>query len=257
MSVLAFPRLYLRGEMSWDPPVSNNRFDAYNSGTAGGVFRLDEDADTFRARMIRQTVERGDWNYFGTHRCLLEETTIVGGTLAPSKADIVAAEDDPMITAPVQLAGKLVDIDPYGVVSQIFFDELIIGVPGRPHLRAQPRRRMSARWITFVRNRTRLRLVIAGPAAPFPPDRCPSSSPPTTAARARQSSATRSRFPRRGPSRCGSTAASESSTTSASSSSLPTRSSPCRPRWRWAPASSSASAPCPPMTTSPRCQTVT
>jgi hypothetical protein len=165
MSVLAFPRLYLRGEMSWDPPVSNNIPDAYNSGTANAAYRPDEDPDAFRARMIRQTVERGDWNYFGTHRCLLEETTVVGGTLAASEADIVAAEEDPMITAPVHLVGKLVDIDPYGIVSQVFFDELIVGVPGRPHLRARPRRRMTARWITFGRNRNPIRLAVAGHAA--------------------------------------------------------------------------------------------
>jgi hypothetical protein len=165
MSVLAFPRLYLRGEMSWDPAVSNNDPAEYNRGSGDAVYQLDEDADTFRARMIRQTVERGDWNYFGTHRCLLEETTVVGGTLAPSEADIVAAEDDPMITAPVQLIGKLVDIDPYGAVSQVFFDELVAGVPGRPHLRARPRHRMASRWLTFVRNRSRPRLAIAGPAA--------------------------------------------------------------------------------------------
>lgn len=29
------------------------------------------------------------------------------------------------------LVGKLVDIDPYGLVSQVFFDELIVGVSGR------------------------------------------------------------------------------------------------------------------------------
>ncbi len=91
---------------------------------------------------------RSDWNYFGTHRCLLEETTVIGGALAASEADIVVAEEDPMITAPVQLVGKLV-----------------VGVAGRPHLRARPRRRMSARWITFVRNRNLPDLAIAGPAA--------------------------------------------------------------------------------------------
>jgi len=165
MSVLAFPRLYLRGEMSWDPPVSNNDPAEYNRDTADAVYGLDEDADSFRARMIRQAVERGDWNYFGTHRCLLEDTAVVGGTLVPSEADIVAAEQDPMITAPVQLAGKLVDIDPYGTVSQVFFDELLVGVAGRPHLRARPRRRMTSRWLTFARNRSQPLPAIAGLAA--------------------------------------------------------------------------------------------
>lgn len=162
MSVLTFPRLYLRGEMSWDPPVSNNSAAAYDSGSAGAVYGLDEDADAFRARMIRQTVERGDWNYFGTHRCALEATTVVGGTIDPGPTDVAA---DPIIGAPVQLLGKLVDIDPYGVVSQVFFDELLVGVPGRPHLRARPRRRMVARWITFSRNRSPVDLAVAGGAA--------------------------------------------------------------------------------------------
>ena len=162
MSVLAFPRLYLKGEMSWDPSVANNVGATYASGTASAVFQDGEDADGFRARMIRDTVQRGDWNYFGSHRCTMEGTTVVGGTSGPGAADTTT---DPIIEAPVQLIGKLVDIDPYGAVSQVFFDELLVGVPGRPHLRARPRRRMVSRWLSFSRNRRPADVVaIAGRA---------------------------------------------------------------------------------------------
>jgi len=162
VSVLAFPRLYLKGEMSWDPSVANNDATTYDSRTATAVFREGEDADAFRARMIRDTVQRGDWNYFGSHRCAMEGTTVVGGTLGPGMADTTT---DPMIAVPVQLVGKLVDIDPYGTVSQVFFDELVVGVPGRPHLRARPRRRMASRWLTFSRNRGPADVAVAGRAA--------------------------------------------------------------------------------------------
>jgi hypothetical protein len=162
VSVLAFPRLYLKGEMSWDPSVANNDSTTYDSDTAGAVFGDAEDADAFRARMIRDSVQRGDWNYFGTHRCTLEGATVVGGSVDPGTAD---ATGDPMIAAPVRLIGKLVDIDPYGIVSQVFFDELLVGVPGRPHLRARPRRRMVARWLSFSRNRGPADVAIAGRAA--------------------------------------------------------------------------------------------
>ncbi len=162
MSVLAFPRLYLKGEMSWDPSVANNNETTYDSGTASALFQDGEDADRFRARMIRDTVQRGDWNYFGGHRCTLEGTTVVGGTSEPGAADTTT---DPIIEAPVRLIGKLVDIDPYGTVSQVFFDELLVGVPGRPHLRARPRRRMVSRWLSFSRNRGPADVAIAGRAA--------------------------------------------------------------------------------------------
>jgi hypothetical protein len=162
VSVLAFPRLYLKGEMSWDPSVANNNETTYDSGTASALFQDGEDADRFRARMIRDTVQRGDWNYFGGHRCTLEGTTVVGGTSEPGAADTTT---DPIIEAPVRLIGKLVDIDPYGTVSQVFFDELLVGVPGRPHLRARPRRRMVSRWLSFSRNRGPADVAIAGRAA--------------------------------------------------------------------------------------------
>ena len=161
MSVLSFPRLHLRGGMSWDPIVSNNDPAVYDGVAARARLAPGERVSCFRERMTASTVERGDWNYFGTHVCALEDAHVSGGSLAPTDAGDLS--DDGLRDAPVGLVGKLVDIDPTGVCSQLFFDELTVGIPGRPHLRARPRRRMSSRWLNFGRNLDRL--PIAGRAS--------------------------------------------------------------------------------------------
>ena len=148
MSVLAFPRLHLAGTMSWDPIVSNNDPASYDGLAARAVLAPGETVPRFRERMIASTAERGDWNYFGTHRCVLEGGVVTGGSIGPGRAEA----DTSLVDAPVEIVGKLVDIDPTGLCSQIFFDELMLGIPGRPHLRARPRRRMSSRWLNFGRN---------------------------------------------------------------------------------------------------------
>jgi hypothetical protein len=161
MSVLSFPRLHLRGAMSWDPGVSNNDPAVYDGVAARAMLAPGERVPCFRERMIASTVQRGDWNYFGTHRCALEGAQVSGGSLAPGdQGDLL---DDGVHDAPVGLVGKLVDIDPTGICSQLFFDDLTVGIPGRPHLRARPRRRMSSRWVNFGRNLSRL--PIAGRAS--------------------------------------------------------------------------------------------
>jgi hypothetical protein len=160
MSVLSFPRLYFHGTMSWDPIVSNNDAATYDGIAARARLAPGETVTCFRQRMIASTAQRGDWNYFGTHVCALEQARVTGGTAAPRHGDV---HDDPLIDAPVELVGKLVDLDPTGVCSQIFFDEFSLGIPGRPHLHARPRRRMSDRWLNFGRNLSRL--PIAGSAS--------------------------------------------------------------------------------------------
>ena len=165
MSVLSFPRLYFRGTMSWDPVVSNNDADNYDGIAARARLAPGETVTCFRQRMIASTAQRGDWNYFGTHVCALEQARVTGGAAGgaagPRHDDQL--HDDPLVDAPVELVGKLVDIDPTGIFSQIFFDELSLGIPGRPHLHARPRRRMSSRWLNFGRNLGRL--PIAGGAS--------------------------------------------------------------------------------------------
>ena len=159
MSVLSFPRFYLCGTMSWDPIVSNNAREDYDPVTGQVLLEPGETSADFRRRMIITTVGRGDWNYYGTNRCALK-AKVVGAAAAPHDRDV---EQDALLNAPVELVGKLVDIDPTGACSQIFFDELTLGIPGHPHLRARPRRRMSSRWLNRTRNLATL--PIAGSAA--------------------------------------------------------------------------------------------
>ena len=85
MSVLSFPRLHLRGAMSWDPVVSNNDPAVYDGVAARARLAPGERVACFRERMTASTVERGDWNYFGTHRCALEGAHVSGGSAAQSR----------------------------------------------------------------------------------------------------------------------------------------------------------------------------
>src|ERR671917_902486 len=122
MSVLSFPRLYFHGTMSWDAIVSNNDPDNYDGVAGRARLAPGETVTCFRQRMIASTVQRGDWNYFGTHVCALEQARVTGGAAAPGHGDVHGeAHGDPLIGAPVELVGKLVDIDPTGLCSQIFF----------------------------------------------------------------------------------------------------------------------------------------
>lgn len=166
MSVLSFPRLYFRGTISWDPVVSNNDADSYDGITARAKLAAGETVPDFRKRLIATTEQRGDWNYFGTHVCTLEGARVTGGAAQPHERYEPHERDvreDSLVYAPVDLVGKLVDIDPTGVCSQIFFDEFSFGTPGGAHLHAHPRRRMSSRWLNFRRNLGQL--PIAGGAS--------------------------------------------------------------------------------------------
>jgi len=144
MSVLSFPRLYFRGTVSWDPIVSNNDPETYDGVNVRVHLNPGETTADFRKRMIATTQQRGDWNYFGTHTCVFEQTRVTGGELRPREG---IRRDDALLYMPVELVGKLVDIDPAGICSQLFFDALSIGVAGRAHLRALPLARQ-AKFLT-------------------------------------------------------------------------------------------------------------
>lgn len=151
MSTLTFPRIYFRGEMSWDPAVSNNPaglFDPVNVGIADplppGVT-----LDTLKQFIIDN--DGGGWNYFGTHNSafLTDRTKVTGGAIALGNA---AAATDPLIRRPLDLRGKLVDLDAATVIStQLFSDRLVIGSPGARIVATKPFR-LHARWINFNRN---------------------------------------------------------------------------------------------------------
>jgi hypothetical protein len=168
MSVLETPRLYFKGEVSWDPIVTNNygppppnyEYDEVNcetvlpdgsTGNTGGAKLL---ADTenrvqaFRQNAIKTMGQIGNWNVDGTHRSNFYNTCITGCDLGSG-----LVTDDPVVSLPVNLTGMLVDLEPYGSwSSQLFFDAFRIGVDGGYGILAPRSARFIARAINMSRN---------------------------------------------------------------------------------------------------------
>lgn len=157
MSVLDTPRVYFRGQITWDPIVTNNYQHYYDLATAKPDLGDGTVAD-FRER-ARTDILRGNWNVHGTHRSSFFETAVSGVDLGDG-LDV----DDALVGVPVEFSGKLVDLDPYGATtSQLFFDQLSCGVDGGSQILARRSWPMVARRINFARN-TGYR-VIAGVAS--------------------------------------------------------------------------------------------
>ncbi len=146
MSVLDTPRVYFRGQMTWDPIVTNNYEQLYDLATSkptlgGGTVAA------YRER-ARLAVPGGNWNPHGTHRSTFFETTVSGVDLGEG-----LLTDDALVGVPVSFTGKLVDLDPYGATSsQLFFDELSCGIQGGSQILAPRAAPMVARRINFARN---------------------------------------------------------------------------------------------------------
>lgn len=146
MSVLDIPRIYFRGQMAWDPIVTNNYSQLYDIATSKPRLGAGTVAD-YRER-ARQAIPRGNWNVHGTHRSIFFETTVTGVDLGCG-----LQVDDALVGAPVSFAGKLVDLDPYGATtSQLFFDELSCGIQGGCQILGLSAGPMAARRINFARN---------------------------------------------------------------------------------------------------------
>lgn len=160
MSVLRFPRIYFRGEMSWDPCLANNTPDLYDAVNVQLVLPQGVTLDEYKQHVMSHADKYGVWNYYGTHDARFEKVVITGGALAPHQPTVT---DDPLVGRPVSLWGKLVDVDPTAVhTSQIFFDEMSLGdeTQGFAGLRMQ---RMHSRWINFSRSLPQLPIAgIAG-----------------------------------------------------------------------------------------------
>src|SRR5262245_28536821 len=93
MSVLGFPRLYFRGEISWDPGLANNMaglFDpqAVQLRLPGGVT-----IDQLKAFIAANAEALGIWNFYGSHDSAFEKAQIVGG----AGLDGSAVLQDPLI----------------------------------------------------------------------------------------------------------------------------------------------------------------
>lgn len=161
MSVLRFPRIYFRGEMSWDPCLANNLGDLYDAAKVELVLPPGVSIDQYKEFILGHVDSLGIWNYYGTHAARFENVVVTGGALAPQGPP--PKEGDALLGKHVTLRGKLVDVDPAAVhTSQIFFDEMSVGdeAVGFAGLRVE---RMHSRWINF--NRSLKQLPIAGIAS--------------------------------------------------------------------------------------------
>jgi hypothetical protein len=157
MSVLRFPRLYFRGEISWDPCLANNSPGLYDAANVQLVLPSGVTLDQYKQYVLANADTLRIWNYYGTHDARFENVLITGGAVAPHQPTLTT---DPLIGKQISLCGKLVDVDPAAVhTSQIFFDEINVGdeTTGFVGLRVQ---RMHSRWINF--NRSLPQLPIAG-----------------------------------------------------------------------------------------------
>jgi hypothetical protein len=157
MSVLETPRLYFRGQLTWDPIVTNNQPAQYDESDSKTVFDIGAiDVAAFRKDAIAAVIEKdqngndyiSNWNPDGTHRSTFYGTSIVGVDVGNG-----LSTDDPIVQCPVSLTGMLVDLEPYGAfTSQVFFDAMSFGIQGGCQVFAPRSTRMTARYINFFRN---------------------------------------------------------------------------------------------------------
>lgn len=147
MSVLETPRLAFRGQITWDPIVTNNYEKFYDETTSTTLYGPGETVARFRAGAI-DAVTAGNWNPHGTHRSTFFETQVTSVDTGAGPTT-----DDPVVGAPVALTGMLVDLDPYGAfTSQLFFDAMTFGIDGGCQVVTPRQTRFADRQISFARN---------------------------------------------------------------------------------------------------------
>lgn len=148
MSVLETPRIYFRGEVDWDPIVTNNGPNFYDEVDATTVFPKAIDRVAQFRRNAIAAVGRGTWNPHGTHRSTFYNSIVSGADLG---AGLV--QNDPFVNSPASFRGMLVDLEPYGSFSsQLFFDSIRFGIDGGYRIAAPRTSRFTARYINFARN---------------------------------------------------------------------------------------------------------
>lgn len=148
MSVLETPRIVFRGQVTWDPIVTNNYPTNYDEDTGEAILPAAADkVKAFREQAIGQ-VTGGNWNPQGTHRSTFFDTAVCG-----FDGGAGVRTDDPFVSAAVSLTGMLVDVEPFGAFSsQLFFDVMQFGVDGGYRILAPRTSRFTARYINFMRN---------------------------------------------------------------------------------------------------------
>lgn len=147
MSISNFPRLYFKGNMSFDPSLSNNFSEYYD--VVNAQLLNPEGISLAELKKKLPFSQPGSWNHFGTHRAVFEQVKITGVSTSVGYID----QTDILVGKDIFLEGKLVDLDANNDNgTQIFFDELRIGnvISG---IVAPQRRRVHARFLNFGRNR--------------------------------------------------------------------------------------------------------
>lgn len=173
MSVLDTPRVYFRGNISWDPVTTNNydgeqRVAGYDEDTLDSTWNNNpvapSEVDEFRQQAIVQVPapqgkQGTSWNPDGTYRSNFFDTK-VSGVDTGSGLDT----SDPFVGANVGFSGMLIDTEPYGpLTSQLFFDQMSFGIPGGCRILGLRQRRFDDRNINFGANPSNQ--IIAGLAS--------------------------------------------------------------------------------------------
>lgn len=148
MSVLETPRIIFGGNISWDPIVTNNYSNLYDEATCWTKFEPNETVEQFRQIAASSgSVQGGNWNPQGTHRSEFFNAFISGIDLGEG-----IENKDTFVSSPVYFEGMLVDCEPYGAfTSQLFFDQILLGIDGGCRIFAPRTSRFTARYINFYR----------------------------------------------------------------------------------------------------------
>ncbi len=166
MSVLETPRIYFRGQVSWDPITTNNYTQNYDESTGETVFpQVVDKVKAFRAQAIADVPGKkpgiGSWNPHGTHRVGFYAAAVCGCNTGSGDCT-----DDPFMNANAAFNGMLVDLEPYGSVSsQLFFNSITFGVDGGYRILGLRTHRFTARYINFNRVGPNVSSMIAGVAS--------------------------------------------------------------------------------------------
>jgi len=149
MSVLETPRIYFRGQVSWDTITTNNTPALYDENSAEPVFpQAVRKVAAFRREAIAAVATKGNWNPDGTHRATFFDCAISGADLGSG-----LVTNDPFVAAPANFLGMLVDLEPYGAFSsQLFFDAMSFGIDGGYRIALKRSTRFTDRYINFSRN---------------------------------------------------------------------------------------------------------
>lgn len=165
MSVLEIPRVYFKGQVSWDPVTTNNypaNYDEKDCTTIlpSEVPGIQDEVQKFRDNAVAQIGSNGNWNPHGTYRSSFYDAAVCGFDRGKG-----SSTDDPFVTSAVNFAGMLVDLEPFGAyTSQLFFDSMLFGVDGGYLIQLPRTSRVIARQINFGRN-TSKQTAIAGVAS--------------------------------------------------------------------------------------------